>query len=170
MVDTLPNIDRRTGDRRAELLGVALLDAAGRRQAMLIPGQRMTVRIKARAHRALEEPVVGFAIRDHLGFEFSGTDTELERESVRPLTAGETVTAEFRIQVPDLYPAPFSFSPFIRDGGAVCDQVDNAITIEVSRAEKEIYGRMHVACRVEVDRALPGWSAETVRAPETYVG
>ena len=169
-VDTLPNIDRRSGDRRAELVGIALLDAAGRRRPLLIPGQRMSVRITARAHRRLEHPVVGFLVRDHLGMEFTGTDTRLEHAALPPMSEGESIAIEFRMQVPELYPAPFSFSPFVRDGDSVCDQVDNAITVEVSRGEKEIYGRIHLPCRIEVDRALPGWSPQAVRSPETYVG
>ena len=169
-VDGLTSFDRRFGDGRAEVVGFALLDAAGRRQAMLIPGHRVTVRVRAQARARLERPVVGFILRDHLGIEFAGTDTDMEGRVLATLNSGDSVAVEFRMQVPDLYPAPFSFSPFIHDNAAVCDQVDNAVTIEVSRGEKEIYGRIHLPCRVEVDRALPAWPPEPVRVPETYVG
>lgn len=168
--ESLPNIDRRSGDGRAEITGIAILDSAGRRRPFIMAGQRMTVRLTARAHGSLEQPVMGFLVRDHLGVEFTGTDTELENLALHPLSEGERVTAEFRMQVPEFYPAPFSFSPFVRDGARLCDQVDNAITVEVSRPEKEIYGRLHVPCRIELDRALPSWHQQPVRAPESYVG
>jgi lipopolysaccharide transport system ATP-binding protein len=155
--DTLPNVDHRHGDGRAELLGIGVLDEQGRPLRLLEPRSRILVRITARANAAIARPVAGFILRNQLGMDFSGADTEREGSPLAPLAAGETVTTVFHIDLPELYPAAFSFSPFIADGAAglaVCDWVDNAITLQVSKTEGQIYGYVRLPCRVEMNQRL----------------
>jgi hypothetical protein len=68
---------------------------------------------------------------------------------------GDIYTVDFHIDLPELYPASFSFSPAIADGTlmgyAMCDWIDNALALQMGRAEGQIYGYMHLPCRVEVN-------------------
>ena len=36
----------------------------------------------------------------------------------------------------------------------MCDWIDNAITLQMSRAEGEVYGYIHLPCRVEVNARI----------------
>ena len=62
--------------------------------------------------------------------------------------------------LPELYPAAFSFSPAIADGTldrySMCDWIDNAIALQMSRSQGEIYGYMRLPCRVEVNARVIG--------------
>jgi ABC-type polysaccharide/polyol phosphate transport system ATPase subunit len=156
-LDTLPNVDHRRGDGRAEVLGIGILDEQGRPLRLLDPRSRILVRITARAKAEIRRPIVGFVLRNQLGMDFSGADTEREGHALQPMRAGETSTTVFHIDLPELYPASFSFSPFIADGSvelAACDWVDNAVTLQMSKTEGQIYGYVRLPCRVEMNQRL----------------
>jgi energy-coupling factor transporter ATP-binding protein EcfA2 len=138
VVHTIPNIDHRYGDKRAEVLGVAVLDPFGRPVGMLDPGSTIVVRISVQAHEDLSMPNVGFMLRNHLGVDFAGTNST--REGF------------------ELYPGTFSFSPAIADGTLLsyrmCDWIDNAITLQMAHGEGQIYGYLHLPCRMELNGRL----------------
>jgi hypothetical protein len=64
------------------------------------------------------------------------------------------------VELPELYPASFSFSPAIADGSldrySMCDWIDNAIALQMSRSRGEIYGYLRLPCRVEVNARVGG--------------
>ncbi len=160
IVDTLPNIDHRFGDGRAEVLGIALLDATGQPVYVLEPSTTVVVRISVRAVESLSVPIVGFMMRNHIGLDFAGTNTAREGFELPPMAPGDVFTVDFHLQLPKLYPSAFSFSPAVADGTLhayrTCDWIDNAIVAQMSPAEGEVYGYIHLACRVELNRSLGG--------------
>ena len=164
VVEGIPNIDHRHGDGRAEVIGIAVLDEQGRTLAMLEPAARILVRISVRAKENVPMPIVGFMLRNQLGMDFSGTNTARAGYELPPMEAGDVITVDFYVDLPELYPASFSFSPAIADGTlteyTMCDWIDNAYALEMGRSENPIYGFMHLNCRVEVNSRLktePVW-------------
>ncbi len=159
VVTSIPNIDHRHGDGRAELLGIAILDAEGRPLQMLEPSSRVVVRISARAKERLDLPNIGFMLRNHLGIDFAGTNTTREGADLPPMEPGDVYTVDFHIDLPELYPADFSFSPAVADGTllaySMCDWIDNAITLQMGHGEGQVYGFIHLPCRVELNAVLP---------------
>ena len=158
VVTEIPNIDHRYGDGRAEILGIAVLDPYGRKLGLLQPGEPIVVRISAKAHDHLAQPNVGFMFRNHLGMDFSGTNTTREGFVLPPMIPGDVYTVDFHLQLPVLYPASFSFSPAIADGDLVnyrmCDWIDNAVTLQMGHADGPVYGYMHLPCKVELNSRL----------------
>jgi len=158
IVETIPNIDHRYGDGRAEVLGIAILDGHGRSLHLVDPASQITVRISVRAKAALRSPNVGFMLRNQLGIDFAGTNTAREKCELPPMEAGDVYTVDFHLDLPELYPASFSFSPAIADGPLeayqMCDWIDNAIVIQMTRASGLVYGYLHLPCRVEVNARL----------------
>jgi len=158
IVATIPNIDHRFGDGRAEILGIAILDSLGQPVYILDPSSIIVVRISVRAIEDITLPIVGFMMRNHMGLDFAGTNTAREAFDLPPMTAGDIYTVDFHVQLPELYPSSFSFSPAIADGTLhsyrTCDWVDNAIVLQMGPAEGEVYGHIHLACRVELNRSL----------------
>jgi hypothetical protein len=106
--------------------------------------------MSVRARQSVASPIAGFLLRNQLGIDFSGTDTSREGCAIAPMSSGDVCTVSFHIDLPELYPASFSFSPFVNDGGATCDWIDNAITLQMARSEGQVYGYVHLPCRVEV--------------------
>ena len=158
VVTEIPNIDHRYGDGRAEILGIAVLDPYGRKLGLLQPGEPIVVRISVEARDHLAQPNVGFMFRNHLGMDFSGTNTTREGFVLPPMIPGDVYTVDFHLQLPVLYPASFSFSPAIADGDLVnyrmCDWIDNAVTLQMGHADGPVYGYMHLPCKVELNSRL----------------
>lgn len=158
IVTSIPNIDHRYGDGRAEVIGIAVLDASGRPLHLLEPLSRILVRISVRAKEEIPRPIVGFMLRNHLGIDFAGTNTAREGFELSPMVPGDISTVDFHLELPELYPANFSFSPAIADGTlhsyTMCDWIDNAVTLQMGHGDGQIYGYLHLPCRVEVNRRL----------------
>jgi lipopolysaccharide transport system ATP-binding protein len=158
IVETIPNVDHRFGDGRAEVIGIAVLDTGGRPIYVLEPSALIVVRISVRALEDITLPIVGFMMRNHIGLDFAGTNTAREAFDLPPMTAGDIYTVDFHLQLPELYPSAFSFSPAIADGTLhsyrTSDWVDNAIVLQMGPAEGEVYGHIHLPCRVELNRCL----------------
>lgn len=158
IVEHIPNIDHRYGDGRAEILGIAVLDEHGSPEQLLEPQSRIVVRISVRAREEVPMPIVGFMMRNHLGLDFSGTNTAREGYELPPMAAGDIVTVDFHLDIPELYPASFSFSPAIADGTLLgykmCDWIDNAVALQMGHSEDQIYGYIHLPCRLEVNARL----------------
>ena len=96
MVETIPNIDHRYGDGRAEIIGIAVLDEHGEPAASAGAGaahrgahQRAGQRGRARM------PIVGFMMRNHLGMDFSGTNTAREGYELPPMQRGRHLHGGF---------------------------------------------------------------------------
>jgi lipopolysaccharide transport system ATP-binding protein len=158
IVDTLPNIDHRHGDGRAELLGIAVSSPDGSLLTSLQPSSTIVVRISVRAKANLEHPIVGFMLRNHLGVDFAGTNTAREGHDLPPLLIGETYTVDFYLDLPELYASLFSFSPAVADGTlqqySTCDWIDNALVLPMEYGTAPIYGQIHLPCRVQVNTRI----------------
>lgn len=152
IIETIPNIDYRYGTGRARILGITALSARGETLALLPPGEEIVVRISVRAEDELQMPMVGFMLRNHLGVDFSGTNTALEDAPLPPMQKGEIATVDFRITLPVLYPGHFSFSPAVAngalDGYEMCDWIDNALTLQMEK-RVEMYGFFRLPCQVK---------------------
>jgi ABC-type polysaccharide/polyol phosphate transport system ATPase subunit len=151
--ESIPNIDRRHGSGAAEILGVAVLNEFGETLHLMTPNSTITVRITLCAVRSLAAPGVGFMLRNHLGLDFAETST-----TVTSLKAGEKITVDFRLEIPELYPGSFSFSPWVadpnKDAGETCDFIDNAVTVQMARGEGPVYGYVQWPCRIELNSLL----------------
>jgi lipopolysaccharide transport system ATP-binding protein len=158
VVDTIPNIDHRHGDGRAEIIGIAVVDTEGHPLGLLQPQSKVIVRISVQAKEHVPMPIVGFMMRNHLGIDFAGTNTSREEYELPAMRPADIYTVDFHLDLPELYPGSFSFSPAIADGTLVsyqmCDWIDNAITLQMSHGEAQIYGYMHLPCRVEINASL----------------
>ncbi|MFN7541410.1 MAG: ABC transporter ATP-binding protein [Acidobacteriota bacterium] len=167
LVTSIPNIDHRHGDGRAEIIGIAVLNEHGEPAGMLEPNTKAIVRISARAHQDIALPNIGFMMRNHLGIDFAGSNTLREGYELDPMQPGDTLTIDFHIEFPELYPSHFSFSPAIADGTLlnyrICDWIDNALILQMGHAEGQIYGYLHLPCRIEVNAKLGRGEVEVKR-------
>ena len=158
IVEGIPNVDHRHGNRAAEIIGIAALDSDGGRLESLDPGTVIVLRISIRANQPLTAPNVGFMMRNHLGLDLAGTNTAREGVSLDPMQPGDIATVDFHLDLPELYPGHFSFSPAVADGDylayEMADWIDNALALEMAHRGKPIYGYLHLPCRVEVNARL----------------
>jgi ABC-type polysaccharide/polyol phosphate transport system ATPase subunit len=66
----------RHGDRSAEIMGAELTDSANRRVEIVESGEALTLRVVARLNTDLDDPVVGFLIKNRHGIHAYGTNTK----------------------------------------------------------------------------------------------
>lgn len=85
----------RHGDGASRVLQAELLNAAGQAASSIEPGEPVCIRVRARAERDLENPVVGVLIRNRLGIDVFGTNTRVEGVDLGAVRAGETFEVEF---------------------------------------------------------------------------
>jgi hypothetical protein len=121
---------------------------------LMTPHRRILVRISVRACTELKRANVGFMMRNHLGLDFSGMSAAAEGHHLPPMPQAKTLTVDFQIEIPELYPGAFSFSPWIEDAGEICDWIDNAVTVQMARGEGSVYGYVHLPSRIEFNSAL----------------
>jgi homopolymeric O-antigen transport system ATP-binding protein len=84
------NASFRHGDGASRVLAVEMTP-----RASVTPGEEVTIRVRAKAEKDLENPVVGILIRNRLGIDVFGTNTRIERAEPGSIRAGETFEVEF---------------------------------------------------------------------------
>lgn len=158
VIETIPNVDHRHGNGAAEIVGVATLDEQGRQADLIEPHSRLILRVSVRANRVLASPNIGFMMRNHLGLDFAGTNTLREGVELPTMAPGDVHTVDFVLDVPELYPGDFSFSPAIADGDIhsyeMCDWIDNATAVQMIHRGAPVYGYLHLPCAVRVNSRL----------------
>ena len=158
VVETIPNVDFRHGNRRAEILGIAVVDPRGRDVRILDPNSSLRVRISVRAREPLLSLNIGFILRNHLGVDFAGINTLGEGVEVPPMSPGDIHTVDFAFELPELHPDHFSFTPAVADGPLdgyeTCDWIDNALTLPMARGKGPVYGYIRLPSRIEINTRL----------------
>jgi hypothetical protein len=122
----------RHGDGSAEIVGAELTDAAHRRVEICETGEPLIVRVIARFHQDVEEPVVGFLIRNRHGIHAYGTNTKEQQIEFGPVGRGEGLEVSFAFSCwlgVDQY--SISFAIHSRDGQAY-DWLDGALFFNVT--------------------------------------
>ena len=96
----------RHGDGSAEIIAVDLLNAAHQRIEFVESGEEVSVRFRVHFHKALEEPVCGFLLRNRHGIHIYGTNTDLQQLNLGIVRPGEIVEVSFAFNcwlAPDTY-------------------------------------------------------------------
>ncbi len=85
----------RHGDGSAEIVSAELLDAARRPVGVVETGSPLTVRMRARINRELDDAVFGFLVNDSRGVHAYGTNTKEQQIDLGLLRRGELVEVSF---------------------------------------------------------------------------
>jgi lipopolysaccharide transport system ATP-binding protein len=85
----------RHGDGASRVTNVDLVSARGDSTRSVTPGDSVTIQVRARAARELDDPVVGVLIRNRLGIDVFGTNTRIEGVDLGRVAAGEAFEVEF---------------------------------------------------------------------------
>lgn len=106
------------GDGAASLTQIELIDSTGQPAAHLQGGEQVTLRISGECTQEppLENPILGFFVRDRLGQALFGSNT-LARGQDRPtLGAGCSLTASFTFTMPRLVTGSYAITAAIASG------------------------------------------------------
>lgn len=84
------------GSKQAEIVDFAIIDKDGKITNTVSKGEPCTIKIRVLFHDAIEAPIVAFTIKNHQGTEICGTNTDLEKNEIGPVQAGEYRTVSFK--------------------------------------------------------------------------
>lgn len=122
----------RHGDGSAEIIGAELVDSTDRPVEIAETGERLTLRVIARVNTDLDDPVVGFLIKNRHGIHTYGTNTkeqQIELGSARP---GEVIEVSFAFNC-SLGIDQYSISLAIHSAaGHAYDWLDGALFLRVT--------------------------------------
>ncbi len=155
VAQSIPNIDHRFGSGEASVVGVEMLDSAGKPTQSVFSGDSVIVRISVRFNGDIDHPIMGYTLRDRLGVELSACNTSYVGRPLPKGRKGQIFTTDFQIQLPLLAPGSYSLSPAVAKGDLLkhdmCDWIDNALVFSIS-SERVVYGmlRMNVETKTWV--------------------
>ena len=105
------------GANGATIQAVELLDDDGQPNAAWRGGERVTLRVRIMARQDLDDPIVGFHVKDRLGQVLFGENTcAISEGAPTPLRAGERGVASFSFTWPALRTAKYTFDIAVADG------------------------------------------------------
>jgi ABC-type polysaccharide/polyol phosphate transport system ATPase subunit len=132
--DKLAPVSRayRHGDGSAEITGAELTDAANSRVEIVDSGEPLTLRMLVRFHQDVENPVIGFLIRNSHGIHAYGTNTKEQQIEFGAVKSGEVLDVSFAFDCSlgvDQY--TISLAVHSREGQAY-DWLDAAMFLKVT--------------------------------------
>ena len=122
----------RHGDRSAEIIGAELTNATHVRVEIVESGEPLTLRVLARFHHDVDDPVIGFLIRNSHGIHAYGTNTKEQQIEFGTVRSGEVIEVVFAFDCwlgVDQY--TISLAVHSRDGQAY-DWLDAALFVRVT--------------------------------------
>jgi lipopolysaccharide transport system ATP-binding protein len=134
-IEHLPNVDHRYGNGKARITGIGIFGSEGHATATVPQGDRVCMRISVEFQDDVEEPNVGFMMRNRLGEDVMGTNILFEGKRLNAARPGERMSVDFVMDLPFLQAGFYHFSPAVANGGLdqyeMCDWVENACAIEI---------------------------------------
>ncbi len=149
----------RHGDGTAEILKIQILDAQRQPITVVQSGQPLTVRVLVRFYEPHPDPVVGILIRNRLGVDLYGTNTELERIKFGPCHPGEVVEVTYHFES-WLAPGEYTLTTATHTAdGASHDWLDDVLVFRVIDS-RHTAGLANLHARVAIQkRAGPVFAA-----------
>ena len=107
---------RQFGDRRVTIEAVRLI-SEGSRSSVVHAGQGCEIGVALHAHKDIANPIVGFIVKDRLGREILGDNTNLIRKELPSLSGGQRYVITFQIDAwPNLMEGEYALTIAIADG------------------------------------------------------
>lgn len=122
----------RHGDGSAKIIGAELTDATPARVEIVESGEPLTLRVLARFHHDVDNPIIGFLIRNSHGIHAYGTNTKEQQIEFGAVRSGEVIEVNFAFDCwlgVDQY--TISLAVHSRDGQAY-DWLDAALFVRVT--------------------------------------
>lgn len=105
------------GNGECELTEIQITNRNGRRSALIASGEAVEINIHARCNRQVNQPILGFFIRNKNGLAIFGYNTlAIEGSNQKCYAPGDTIKASFRFTMPGLAPGEYTIQAAIARG------------------------------------------------------
>jgi ABC-type polysaccharide/polyol phosphate transport system ATPase subunit len=164
-LEHIPNVDHRYGNGKARILGIGIYGREGHPAPGVAQGERICVRISIEFQEDVEQPNVGFMMRNRLGEDVTGTNVLFEGERLPAARSGDRMSVDFVMDLPFLHAGFYHFSPAVANGTLdqyeMCDWIENACAIEL-RQRTTTHGHLRIPVRVRVTTAAQSHRDKTL--------
>ena len=144
----------RKGDGRAAIERIEILGEAGESTTVLHSGEDASVRIAVRFKNSVGDPVVGIMIRNRIGLNVYGTNTELERIKLGPIDAGAVARVTYNFPCA-LCPGEYTVTAASHDpDGLWHDWLEDAVAFSVVDS-RYTAGVANLRARVKAEVEIP---------------
>jgi lipopolysaccharide transport system ATP-binding protein len=157
METSIPNIDRRLGDQKCEIIGVGLYDESMNKIASSLNDKVVTLRLTIQNHSldANTALAVGYIFRNAKGQEIASTNSQIEERIIKPIAQGSYLTVRIKVTLPRLHPGSYAFSPTAgylayNQEIILSDRIENAIVFDIM-SSKEMHTMMAFPSVIEVE-------------------
>lgn len=157
METSIPNIDRRLGDQRCEIIGVGLYDESMNRISSSLNDKVVILRMTIQNHSLDSNTAlaVGYIFRNAKGQEIASSNSQVEKQVIKPIPEGSCLTIRMKVTLPCLYPGSYAFSVtagYIGNGEEIMlsDRIENAIAFNIM-SDKRIHVMMNFPTTIEVE-------------------
>jgi len=113
------NIDAAKGWKtgRADIISVALTRLSPGQESVFEGGERVRMTLRAKTHEPMQNPILGFLVRDHLGQDLFGENTlPFTNDKPTPAEAGMTFEGVFEFRLPMLPNGQYAVMASIAEG------------------------------------------------------
>jgi len=136
---SIPNIDRRFGDERCEILGAGLYDLEGNAILATSNNSSVVIRVTAR-NKKLDEGedlVFGYSLRNRNGEDIASSNSDMEHTKILSPKRDQIITVGIEIKLPLLYPGSYAFTigvGYVDSNKTIksADRIINAIIFNVT--------------------------------------
>ena len=157
METSIPNIDRRLGDQRCEIIGVGLYDESMNRISSTFNDKNVILRLTIQNHSLDSNAVltVGYIFRNAKGQEIASTNSQIEKQVIKPIPEVSYLTVRMKVSLPCLHPGSYAFSVttgYIGQGEEITlsDRIENAIVFDLA-SDKRVHVMMNFPTTFEVE-------------------
>jgi lipopolysaccharide transport system ATP-binding protein len=102
---------------RADIVSVSLTRLSPGREGVFEGGERVCMTVRAKTHELLQNPILGFLVRDRLGQDLFGENTlPFTNRVPTPIAAGRTFEGIFEFRLPMLPDGQYAVMASVADG------------------------------------------------------
>ncbi|PLS81054.1 ABC transporter ATP-binding protein [Candidatus Saccharibacteria bacterium] len=134
-IDDDPEDKERWGDGRAQFTHVEVLPKTVRDET-----EAITIKATIKVAKAIEVPVVGFFLQDAAGNRILGTNTQIKKQKIQSVKAGDTLHVTW--QIPNILADgkhTLGVNIHETDGRNVADWWNEALVFDVKKEERTAY-------------------------------
>ena len=154
---TIPNIDRRLGDQRSEIIGVGLYDE-NMNQIVLTHNEKVVILRMTIKNHSLEENThvtCGYSFRNSKGQDISSTNSQIEGKDIKIKDKDSYLTVRLAVMLPCIHPGSYAFTVstgYIGQDGEikVSDRIENAIVFDVA-SDKHVHVLMSFSTDISIE-------------------
>ena len=128
------SLRQRSGNKKMQIASATIVNEKGVATETLVSGEKVHIRIEAIANETIENPTIGFLIRDRLGNDIFGINNYFMQQTTGTIKPGESLKVDYTLPLnlgPNVYNLTIAAHSDDTHIGENYDWVNNAVVFKV---------------------------------------